>query len=66
VAVSDLDIWRSANQIIIQHGAGVWVYAAKKCREFKAVGDEEGSRFWRRVADAIAEAAAVRVKNRPS
>lgn len=66
MTVSDLDVWRSANQIIAQYGAGAWIYAATMCKQIKAAGDEDGSRFWRRVADAIAEVEDVNLKNMPS
>lgn len=63
---SDLDIWRSANLIIGQHGVGAWTYAATKSRELEASGDAGGAVLWRRIAGAIAELEDVDLKSKPS
>ena len=51
--VSDLDIWRSANLLIKQHGAKAWTEAVLKYFEMKRAGDADGVKVWRRIARAI-------------
>jgi hypothetical protein len=51
--VSDLDIWRSANLLIKQHGERAWTEAVLRYFEMKRAKDVEGVRVWRRIARAI-------------
>ncbi len=51
--VSDLDIWRSANELIKQHGEKAWTEAVLKYFEMKRAKDLEGIAVWRRIARAI-------------
>lgn len=53
VPVSDLDIWRSANLLIKQHGEHAWTEAVLKYFEMRRAKDEEGIKAWRRIARAI-------------
>ncbi len=63
---SDLDIWRSANLIISQHGVGAWTFAASKSRELEALGNASGAVLWRRIAGAIAELEDVDLQSKPN
>jgi len=53
--VSDLDIWRSANLLIKQHGETAWDEAVVKYFEFHQIHDVEGMAVWRRIAKAISD-----------
>lgn len=55
VAVSDMDIWRSANQLIKQHGEKAWIEAVLKYFEMKRAKDCRGTQVWRRIARAISD-----------
>ncbi len=55
MSVSDLDIWRTANELVKQHGPGAWIFAAKHHSDLKEAGDTEGAAVFYRVATAIAE-----------
>jgi hypothetical protein len=55
VTVSDLDIWRSANELIKQHGERAWAEAVLKYFEMKRAKDLHGIRVWRRIARAISD-----------
>jgi hypothetical protein len=52
---SDLDIWRSANLMIQQHGDLADIEAATRADELLAKGDIEGQRVWMRILRAIDE-----------
>ena len=53
--VSDLDIFRSAQVLIRQHGTDAGLYAAQRVDALSEAGDMEGERTWRRVLRAIEE-----------
>ncbi len=53
--VSDLDIWRSANELIKQHGERAWTEAVLKYFEMRRAKDLGGIQVWRRIARAISE-----------
>ena len=56
--VSDLDIYRTANLLIHQHGAdGAKLHAAQRADELLAEGDLDGDRTWRLIFKAIGELA---------
>ncbi len=59
---SDLDIYRSANELIEQHGDAADIEAAMRADERLAAGDMEGRAVWLRILKAIAELLA---KERP-
>lgn len=53
--VSDIDIWRSANLLIKQHGDKAWTEAVLRYFEMKRAKDLDGVKVWRRIARAISE-----------
>jgi hypothetical protein len=53
--LSDLDIYRSANEHIKQHGEDAAIHAAMKADKFLAASDLDGAAVWRRIGRAIAE-----------
>ncbi len=52
---SDLDIYRSANEIIKQHGDAADIEAAMRADEGLAAGDMEGEAVWLRMVKAVEE-----------
>ena len=52
---SDLDIWRSANELIKQHGDDAAIHAAMKADKLMAGGDMDGAAVWKRIVRAIGE-----------
>ncbi len=52
---SDLDIYRSAHELIEQHGDAADIEAAMRADERLAAGDMEGEAVWLRIVKAIAE-----------
>ncbi len=52
---SDLDIYRSANELIEQHGEDAPIHAAMRADERLAAGDMEGEAVWLRIVKAIEE-----------
>ncbi len=52
---SDLDIYRSANELIEQHGEAADIEAAMRADELMEVGDMEGRAVWLRIVKAIEE-----------
>ncbi len=52
---SDLDIYRSANEHIKQHGDAADIEAAMRADERLAAGDMEGEAVWLRILKAINE-----------
>lgn len=52
---SDLDIYRSANQLIRQHGDDARFHAAQTIDEMIDKGDIGGQAIWQRILDAIVE-----------
>ena len=52
---SDLDIYRSANELIEQHGEAADIEAAMRTDERLAAGDMEGEAVWLRIVKAIEE-----------
>ncbi len=52
---SDLDIYRSANELIEQHGDAADIEAAMRADERLAAGDMEGEAVWLRIGRAIEE-----------
>ncbi len=53
MGVSDLDMWRSANILIKQHGEDAAIHAAINVDELLAKGDVEGTKVWNRIMRAI-------------
>ncbi len=52
---ADLDIYRSANELIKQHGEVADIEAAMRADEHLAAGDMEGEAVWLRIGRAIKE-----------
>ncbi len=52
---SDIDIFRSANELIKQHGEVADIEAAMRADERLAAGDMEGEAVWLRIIKAIEE-----------
>ena len=52
---SDLDIYRSANELIAQHGDAADIEAAMSANGCLAAGDMEGEAVWLRIVTAIEE-----------
>ncbi len=52
---SDLDIYRSANELIKQHGDAADIEAAMRADTCLAAGDMEGEAVWLRIVKAIEE-----------
>lgn len=53
MTINDLDIWRSANDLIKQHGEDAAIHAAMKADELLAKGDVDGAAVWKRIVRAI-------------
>ncbi len=52
---SDLDIYRSANELNKQHGDAADIEAAMRADERLAAGDMEGEAVWLRIVKAVEE-----------
>ena len=52
---SDIDTYRSANELIKQHGDAADIEAAMRTDERLAAGDMEGEAVWLRIVKAIEE-----------
>ena len=52
---SDRDIYRSANELIKQHGDAADIEAAMRADELMEAGDMEGEAVWLRIVKAIEE-----------
>jgi hypothetical protein len=53
--ISDLDIWRSANELIKQFGDTADIEAAARADALLDKGDLDGQRVWQRILKAIEE-----------
>lgn len=53
--ISDLDIWRSANELIKQFGDTADIEAAARADALLDKGDLDGQRIWLRILKAINE-----------
>jgi len=51
----DLDTYRSANELIKQHGEAADIEAAMRADECLAAGDMEGEAVWLRIVRAVEE-----------
>ncbi len=52
---SDLDIYRSANELIKQYGEDAPILAAMQADELMEAGDMDGRAVWLRIVKAIEE-----------
>ncbi len=62
--ISDLDIYRSANVLIREHGEGAALEAAKHADAMLEKGNLEGQTVWKRIVRAVGEIQ--RTKQAPS
>lgn len=53
--ISDLDVWRSANELIKQFGDTAEIEAAARADALLDKGDHDGQRVWLRILKAINE-----------
>ncbi len=53
--ISDLDIWRSANLPIQQHGDQAEAEAAQRAGSMLKQGEKEGWRVWLRILEKVME-----------
>ena len=53
--IPDLDIWRSANLLVKQHGKDAPIHAAMKADELLEAGDLDGAAVWKRIVKAVEE-----------
>ena len=52
---SDLDIYRTANALIKQHGDEAPIHAAMRADELLEAGDLDGRAVWKRILKAVDE-----------
>jgi hypothetical protein len=52
---TDIDIWRSADTLIRDHGSNALVQAAMRADAMEAKGDTEGARVWGRILRIVEE-----------
>ncbi len=52
---SDIDIYRSANLLVKQHGADAPIHAAMRADEMLEAGDLGGYAVWKRIVKAVGE-----------
>ena len=60
--ISDLDIYRTANVLIREHGDDARAHAVKRHDALSGVGDPDGCALWKRIIRAVDELLA---KERP-
>ena len=53
--VSDIDVYRSAKLLVVQHGDEAPIHAAMRADELHENGDFDGYAVWRRIISAIDE-----------
>ena len=51
--IPDIDIWRSASELIKQYGDTADIEAAARADEYEAKGDRGGQQVWLRILKAI-------------
>ncbi len=52
---SDLDIYRTANELIKQHGEDAPIHAAMRADEMLEAGDLDGQSTWKQILKTIEE-----------
>ena len=52
---SEIDIYRTANELIEQHGEDASIHAAMRADELLEAGDMDGKAVWLRITKAIDE-----------
>ena len=51
--ISEIDIYRTANVLIGQHGGEALLEAMNRLERYRRIGNSNGMNVWRRIADAI-------------
>jgi hypothetical protein len=51
--VSELDIWRSANELSKAYGEEAWDRAVERYFEMKEKGNKAGVKVWRQIAQLL-------------
>ena len=51
--ISEIDIYRTANVLIGQHGGCALLEAMNRLEQYRRIGNSNGMDVWRRIADAI-------------
>ncbi len=60
--ITDIDIYRAADEFIKQHGEDAPLHAAMRAGKLMETGDMDGRAVWQRIVKAITE---LRSKERP-
>lgn len=55
MAVSDIDIWRTAKILIDSHGENAWLEASQRADHAVEDNNSDGVKVWKRVLAAIDE-----------
>ena len=53
--IPDLDIYRSANALVKQHGQDAPIHAAMRADAMLEAGDPDGYAAWKRIVKAVGE-----------
>ena len=53
--IPDLDIYRSANELIREHGEDAPIHAAMRADAMLDTGDLDGAAVWKRIVKAVEE-----------
>ena len=53
--IPDIDIWRSSQVLVKQHGADAPIYAAMRADAMLDKGDLDGYAVWKRILRAVGE-----------
>ena len=53
--IPDLDLYRSANLLVKQHGEDAPIYAAMRADRMLEKGDLDGLEVWKRILQAVEE-----------
>ena len=53
--IADIDIWRSANLMVREHGENAALEAAQRADTMLEQGDTEGCAVWKRILKTIEE-----------
>ncbi len=64
---SDLDIYRSANELIKERGLkGASDYVADRIHTLLELGDQHGANVWRRIRAALLDLSGIKFKDDPT
>jgi hypothetical protein len=51
--ILEIDIYRTANVLIGQHGGKALLEAMNRVEQYRRIGNAKGMEVWRRIADAV-------------